>query len=70
MSDYKDIQKQSDAELVTLVKDEREALRAARFKAAGSGKGDIKTIRAAKKRIAQSLTELAVRAKAAAKKTE
>lgn len=70
MSNYKDIQKKSDAELVTLVKEDREALREARFKAAGAGSGNVKTIREAKQRIAHALTELNARTRSAANKTE
>ena len=61
MTDYKDIQKKSDAELTSMVKDQREALREARFGAAGAASRDVKKIREAKKDIARSLTELGAR---------
>ena len=68
MSNYKDIQKKSDAELVTLVTEQREALRATRFGSAGAGAGDVKKIRTAKLAIAQSLTELNLRQRTASNK--
>ena len=70
MSNYKDIQKKTDTELETMVRDDREALRVARFKAAGAGSSNVKTVRDAKRRIAHALTELNVRAKTAAKQTK
>ncbi|MFT5849979.1 MAG: ribosomal protein L29 [Patiriisocius sp.] len=67
MSNYKDIQKKTDAEIVTLVTEKREALRVYRFSAAGAGNADASTIRNAKKEIAQSLTELNARNREQAK---
>ena len=61
MSNYKDIQKKKDKELVTFVQEQREILRKARFAAAGAGGADVKTVRSAKKNIAQALTLLNVR---------
>ncbi len=61
MSNYKDIQKKSDKDLVAFVKEQRESLRKSRFGAAGAGSADVKTVRTAKKNIARSLTELNAR---------
>ncbi|MFT7506947.1 MAG: ribosomal protein L29 [Acidimicrobiales bacterium] len=61
MSNYKDIQKKSDAEIVSFVQEQREALRSSRFGAAGAGTGDVKVVRTAKKNVARSLTELNAR---------
>jgi len=69
MSNYKDIQKKNDAELVSFVKEQRETLRKTRFGAAGAGTSDAKAVRTAKKSIARSLTELNTRKRDLAKKT-
>ena len=69
MSNYKDIQKKNDADLVSFVKEQRESLRKARFGAAGAGASDAKAVRTAKKDIARSLTELNARKRDLAKKT-
>lgn len=69
MSNYKDIQKKSDAEIVSFVKEQRESLRKTRFGAAGAGSSDVKAVRTAKKDIARSLTELNARKRDQAKKT-
>jgi ribosomal protein L29 len=61
MSTYKDIQKKSDAELATMVQENREALRTARFGTAGAGTADVKKIREAKQDTARALTELNAR---------
>ncbi len=61
MSNYKDIQKKTDADIVSLVQEKREALRAFRFSTAGAGNADAKSVRTAKKEIAQGLTELNAR---------
>lgn len=58
---YKDIQAKSDQELVTLVQDERQALRDVRFGTAGAGSRDLKKVRNAKATIARALTELSAR---------
>lgn len=69
MSTNKDIQKKSDAELVTLVQESREALRSNRFGTAGAGTADVKKIREAKKDIARALTELNARKRSETNKT-
>ena len=69
MSNYKDIQKKKDTDLVAFVKEQREILRKARFGAAGAGNADVKAVRTAKKDIARSLTELNARKREQAKKT-
>ena len=68
MSNYKDIQKKSDKDLVSFVKEQRETLRKARFGAAGAGSADVKAVRTAKKDIARSLTSLNARKRDEAKK--
>ena len=69
MSDKKDIQKSSDKDLVTLVAEKREELRKFRFGTAGAGTRDVRAIRAARKEVARSLTELNVRKRAESNKT-
>jgi len=69
MSNYKDIQKKNDVDLVSFVKEQRETLRKARFGAAGAGNSDVKAVRTAKKDVARSLTELNARKRDQAKKT-
>ena len=69
MSNYKDIQKKNDKDLVSFVKEQRETLRKARFATAGAGSADVKSVRTAKKDIARSLTELNTRKRDQAKKT-
>ena len=59
MTKMQNIQKKSDAELVSLVKEARETIRAERFKDKFSRKAGI--IREAKKDIARALTELSAR---------
>lgn len=61
MSNYKDIQKKSDKDLIEAVQAKREEVRKFRFNVAGAGTRDVRAIRAAKKEIAQSLTELTAR---------
>ncbi len=61
MSNYKDIQKKNDKDLVSFVQEQREVLRKARFATAGAGHTDVKSVRTAKKNIARSLTELTTR---------
>jgi ribosomal protein L29 len=69
MSNYKDLQKKNDKDLVAFVKEQRETLRKARFDAVGAGSADVKEVRTAKKNIARSLTELNARKRDQAKKT-
>jgi len=69
MSNYKDIQKKNDKDLVSFVKEQREILRSARFGAAGAGSADVKTVRTAKTDIARSLTELNARKRQEANKS-
>lgn len=61
MSNYKDIQKKNDKELVSHVQEKREEVRAFRFGTAGAGTRNVRSVRAAKKEIARSLTELNTR---------
>ena len=56
---YSDIQKKTDAELVTLITTERETLRAERFKDKFSKKASA--IRTARVSVAQALTEITAR---------
>jgi ribosomal protein L29 len=65
---YKDIAKKTDAELVALVREEREVLRTVRFGTGGVGSGDVKKIRGARQTIAWALTEATVRRNASATK--
>lgn len=53
--------KQDTAELIKMVADKREALRADRFGAAGSRSRNVKAGREARKEIARILTELRAR---------
>ncbi|MCD5382240.1 MAG: 50S ribosomal protein L29 [Candidatus Pacebacteria bacterium] len=62
----KDLQKKNDADLVTFVSEKREALRALRFSASGSGMRDAHAMRNLRKEIARGLTELNRRAKVTA----
>jgi len=57
----KDLQKKSEKDLQQMVTEKREELRGIRFASAGSGQRDVKVMRAAKKEIAQALTELNTR---------
>lgn len=59
MTNMKDIQKKSDAELTELVKTDRDTVRQERFKDKFSRKASI--IRTAKTGIARALTELNAR---------
>jgi ribosomal protein L29 len=67
MSNYKDIQKKSDTEIVSFVKEQRESLRKGRFAGAGAASADVKVVRTARKDIARSLTELNARKRDQAK---
>jgi len=69
MSNYKDIQKKNDAEIVSMIQANRESLRSARFSAAGAENRDVKVVRAAKKDIARGLTELNTRKREQSNKT-
>ena len=68
MSNYKEIQKKSDKDLVSHVQEKREEVRTFRFGTAGAGTRDVRAVRNAKKEIARSLTELTARKKAESKK--
>lgn len=59
MTDMKDIKKKSDADLSSFITDEREKVRAERFKDKFTKKAG--TIRAAKKNVARALTEVNAR---------
>lgn len=61
MSNYKEIQKKSDKDIVAHVNEKRQELRKFRFGTAGAGTRDVRAIRSAKKEVARSLTELNVR---------
>ena len=61
MSNYKEIQKKSDKDLVAHIEEKREEVRKFRFNAAGAGARDVRVIRNAKKEIARSLTALNTR---------
>lgn len=61
MSNYKELQKKSDKELVAHVAEKRQELRKFRFGTAGAGARDVKAARTAKQEIARSLTELNAR---------
>lgn len=63
MSKYKDIQKKSDKDLRELVREKREEIRSFRFSTTGGGTRDVRSVRAAKKEVAQALTELTARTK-------
>ena len=65
---YKDIAKKSDAELVELVREQREVLRGVRFGTGGVIGGDINKVRDARKQIAWALTEQSTRSKSSATK--
>ncbi len=65
---YKDIAQKTDAELVTLVREQREILRTVRFGTGGVGSGDVKKIREARQVIAWALTEASARRNASATK--
>jgi len=64
MSNYKEIQKKSDNDLVAYVAEKRQGLRKFRFGTAGAGTRDVRAIRTTKKEIARSLTELTARKRA------
>ncbi len=63
MSNYKEIQKKSDKDLVAHVAEKREEARKFRFNVAGAGTRNVRAVRNAKKEIARSLTELNTRSK-------
>jgi ribosomal protein L29 len=57
-----DIQKKSDAELASFIKEKREALRQERFTTAGSKGRNVKLARETRKDVARALTALRNRA--------
>ena len=61
MSNMKEIQKKDDKSLAEYVKEKREEVRSFRFGNAGAGTRNVRSVRAAKKEIARSLGELALR---------
>lgn len=65
MTTMKDLQKKNDADLVKFIALKREELRELRFKGAGSGMRDTKSINNAKKELARALTEQHARVKQA-----
>lgn len=58
-----DFTKKKDAELVKMLTEKREALRAFRFGTAGSAAREVKSLYSNKKDVARILTELAVRSR-------
>ncbi len=64
---YKDIAKKTDAELVALIREQREHLRTVRFGTGGVGSGDVKKVRESRTQIAWAMTELSARRVSAAK---
>jgi ribosomal protein L29 len=66
---YKDIAAKNDADLTTLVREQREVLRTVRFGTGGVGSGDVQKIRDARKQIAWAETEISARRNAATAKT-
>lgn len=70
MSSYKDIQKKDDKQLADYVAQKREEARKFRFGTAGAGTRDVRAIRAAKKEVARSLTELNARKRTANKEAK
>ncbi len=70
MSDYKEIQKKSDKDLAEHVAEKRQEVRKFRFDTAGAGTRDVRAVRAAKKEVARSLTELKARQRTANKETK
>ncbi len=65
---YKDIVKKTEAELVALVREQREVLRTVRFGTGGVGSGDVQKVRDARATIARALTEASARRNASATK--
>jgi len=61
MSTMKEIRKKDEKSLVAYVNEKREEVRSFRFGTAGAGTRNVKAVRAAKKEIARSLTELSAR---------
>lgn len=68
MSNYQEIQKKDEKALAAYVKEKREEVRSFRFGTAGASTRNVRAVRAAKKEIARSLTELTARARSAANK--
>lgn len=64
MSTMKDIRKKDEKGLASYIAEKREEVRAFRFGTAGAGTRNVRAVRAAKKEIARSLTELTARTKA------
>jgi ribosomal protein L29 len=61
MTKMNDIQKKSDNDLSTFIKEKRESLRQERFSNAGSKGRNVKFVREVKKDIARALTTLVLR---------
>ncbi|HEX4799042.1 MAG TPA: 50S ribosomal protein L29 [Candidatus Paceibacterota bacterium] len=62
----KEIQKMTDIDLATFIKEKRDALQKMRFGGAGSGMRDTRSIRNTRREIARALTEHNRRAKVGA----
>ena len=69
MSNMKEIRKKDDKALIAYVGEKREEVRAFRFGTAGAGTRNVRAVRAAKKEIARSLTELNARKRTESKKS-
>ncbi len=61
MSNMKEIRKKDEKGLIAYVEEKREEVRAFRFGTAGAGTRNVRAVRAAKKEIARTLTELNAR---------
>ncbi len=59
----KEIRKKDEKALGEYIKEKREEVRSFRFGVAGAGTRNVRAVRAAKKEIARSLTELSARAR-------
>lgn len=62
MTKMSDIKKMSDKDLISLIKEKREAMREARFNPTAR---DVKAVQHAKEELARALTEIAERNKSA-----
>ncbi len=63
----KEIRKKDEKALAEYIKEKREEVRSFRFGVAGAGTRNVRAVRAAKKEIARSFTELTARTRNASK---
>jgi len=63
MTDYKEIAKKDDKELIAFINEKREEVRKFRFGTAGAGTRNIRAVRNAKLDIARAMTEQTKRSK-------